>query len=313
MRIERATRRGLLLAMLATAPCVPAQAEPDRYETGHYTYEGHGSVNTHWIETDDSVIVIDTQRDTVHAAEALEAVRALGKPVSAILITHGHPDHYTGIEQFLEEWPDAEVYGSRETARVIETDHYGYHDVVRELAPEAAPDNFIAPTVVFEDDATLTIDGVTLVTREMGAAEATGATIYYLPQTRELYAGDLVLNEMHGFYLEERSAEVLRALERLKVLFPNAETVHPGHGTPGPASQLVAGTIDYTQYAREVVARSIASGNTGPDAHSAVVAELNAAYPTYGVPGGQPDMIALSVQGLFDELAAEPVVEAPQL
>ncbi|MEM9554049.1 MAG: hypothetical protein AAGC60_07305 [Acidobacteriota bacterium] len=40
---------------------------------GHYTYQGHGSVNTHWIETETGLVVIDCQRDTVHAAEALAA------------------------------------------------------------------------------------------------------------------------------------------------------------------------------------------------------------------------------------------------
>ena len=112
---------------------------------GRYTYEGHGSVNTHWIETQNGVIVIDTQRDTQHAAEALAAVKALGKPVVAIFVTHGHPDHYTGLEQFRAEWPDADIYSSSETARVIEVDHYGYHQVVRDLAPEAAPEEFIVP------------------------------------------------------------------------------------------------------------------------------------------------------------------------
>eukprot|EP00439_Symbiodinium_sp_Y106_P088088 s1_g624.t1 len=293
----------VVVMTIATVGTVASGLAQD-YTTGRYTYEGHGSVNTHWIETDDSVIVIDLQRDTIHAAEALAAVKTLGKPVVAILITHGHPDHYTGVEQFLAEWPGANVYASAETARVIETDHYGYHQVVRELAPDAAPNRFIVPNRVFSDNATLDIDGVEIVTREMGPSEATGATIYYLPKSADIYLGDLVLNRMHGFFLEERSSQVLATLDRARVLFPKAEIAHPGHGDPGPFIELVDRQREYTLTARRLVAEALADGRGGPDAVAAVEDQLIELYPTYGVPGGQPNMIELSIQGLFAEISA---------
>ncbi len=148
------------VAFIAALPFASPAFADVPFETGYYTYEGHGSVNTHWIETPTSVIVIDVQRDTTHAAEALEAIRAIGKPVTAILITHGHPDHYVGVHQFQQVWPDLRVYASPETTRVIETDHYGYHDVVRQLTPDEAPEVFVVPDQVFADNSTLEIDGL---------------------------------------------------------------------------------------------------------------------------------------------------------
>ena len=62
-----------------------------------WTYAGTGTVNTYWVATPGGgIVVIDVQRDLVQAAEAVAAVRAVGKPVRAILITHPHPDRYTG-------------------------------------------------------------------------------------------------------------------------------------------------------------------------------------------------------------------------
>ena len=273
------------------------------YKTGHYTYAGHGSVNTHWIETPDSVIVIDVQRDTTHAAEAINAIRALGKPVSAILITHGHPEHSVGVHQFPQIWSDLKVYVSPETTRVIETDHYGYHEVVRQLTPDEAPEVFVVPDQVFADGATLEIDGVTIQTREMGPAEATSTTAFYLPATGDLYPGDLILNDMHGFFYEERSGLVLDALNRLRVLFPGAVTAHPGHGAPGAFHALIDKQEEYTETARTFVARALSDG-LGRDALIAkVTQQLNTRYPAFGIPGGQPNMVELSVSGLAEELS----------
>ena len=60
-------------------------------------------------------------------------------------------------------------------------DHYGYHQVVRDLAPDAASKELLVPKRAIEDDETLEIDGVEITTREMGPSESTGATVFYLP------------------------------------------------------------------------------------------------------------------------------------
>lgn len=285
----------VLLALVAAAP--------DAQTVGTYTYDGPGSVNTFWIDAGDSLVVVDVQRDLDHAREALAAVRAVGKPVAAVLITHGHPDHYTGLGLFKEAFPEAVAYASPVTDYTIREDPYGFNAYVQELTPEAAPDAFVPADRVFGDGATLRVGGVEVVTREMGPAEANSATVFYLPATGDLFAGDLVLNRMHGFFLDERSDAQLAVLDRVRVLFPNVRTLHPGHGPAGPAADLLDRQRDYIVTARALAASEIAAHGVTDEGETRVAAALRARYPDHGRPAGQPDMIELSVAGLFAELA----------
>ena len=269
--------------------------------TGTYTYDGAGTVNTHWIETAESLIVIDVQRDLTHAAEALAAVKKVGKPVAAVLITHGHPDHYAGIGVFKKEFPGLSVYASPVTAQTMREDSYGFNKYAREELGDF-PDEVEIPDRIFADGAMLEIGGVQIITREMGQAEANSATVYYLPETGDIYFGDLVLNEMHGFYLEKKSGQLLAALDRLSVLFPNASTGHPGHGANGQAHEMIERMRDYTVKARALVAAELAANGATDANQKRVVEELKKLFPNYERPAGQPDMIDLSVSGLFEEL-----------
>lgn len=287
----------------ATTAAAPAPTSAPAIRTGAYSYAGHGSVNTHWIVTPHGVIVIDVQRDLGHARQALAAIKQLGKPVLAVLVTHGHPDHYAGIGLFKAQWPAALVWSSKTTYATIKDDHYGFNKLAATLAKGDFPDPVVLPDRSFADNDTLSIDGVQVVTREMGKAESNGATVFYLPATGDLYAGDLVLNRMHGFFHEGATLANLSVLDRLGVLFPNARVIHPGHGDAGPAAELIAHHRDYLVEARKLAARALLSSAPSPTTRAGIVRALSTHYPDFGIPGGQPDMIDVSVKGLLEELS----------
>ena len=140
-------------------------------KSGVWTYSGTGTVNTYWIETPGGgLIVIDVQRDLIHAAQALAAAKAVGKPVRAILVTHAHPDHYTGLGLFRTAFPRVPVYSSKATADAIRNDTYGANAGEQADAPDITPREFAAPGIPFDGDMTLQIDGVTTIARELARA-----------------------------------------------------------------------------------------------------------------------------------------------
>ena len=163
----------------------------------------------------------------------------------------------------------------------------------------------MVPDTVIGPNCALTLDGVEIVTQQMGPGEATGATVFSLPATGGLYAGDRVPSGTRGFFLGERSTEILAALDRLRALFPEAVTLHPGHGDPGRFNALVDARQHYAEAARGIAAAALARGLRGEDAVAHVERALLDAYRDHGVPGGQPNTVELSVEGLLAERARE--------
>ena len=270
---------------------------------GVWTYAGTGTVNTYWIATPGGgIVVIDVQRDLVHAAEAVAAVRAVGKPVRAVLITHPHPDHYTGIGLFRKAFPGVIVYASRATADTIRNDTYGASAATQRDAPAITPQVFVPPGETFDGNTTLQIDGLTIVARELGRGEAHSTTAYYLPVTKDLFVGDAVLNRLHGPILEAASGPWLGILDRLETTFPNAQTIHPGHGPSGPPSTLYEDERVYLRTCRKIAAEEIARSGFTEAAKQAAVERISARFP-YVNPTGIKDIVRSNVDGLFQELS----------
>lgn len=281
---------------------LPAEAAP-AVKVGRYSWEGSGSVNTYWIETPKSVIVIDVQRDLTHAREALETVRKIGKPVSTILVTHGHPDHYAGIGLFKQAWPNLKAWSSAVTQDTIVNDRHGFNALLQQIAPDQFPNPVVGPDSVFADNATLTIDGVTIVTREMGKGDANSATAFYLPASGDLFAGDILLTKMHLFFIEQASTEWLGQLDRAAILFPHARVAYPGHGEPGAPAERLAQQREYIAEARRIAALAIAEGGAGESQQAKAIAAILKRFPEHRFPVNLDTMMQMSIAGLFGELS----------
>ena len=268
-----------------------------------WTAPGLGSVNTYWIEGPDAVVVIDGQRELSKARLALAEIEAGGKPIAAVILTHPHPDHFGGLGVFAPKGSGVPVYASRQTRDSIAEDRFGLVKASHEVVKDDFPDEVTLPDHFLQDGETIRIAGIDIVAREWGEGEAECMTILYLPAARALFTADVVQDRMTAFLLEGRSAAWLSQLERLRVAFPDAETLYPGHGEPGAPEDLIARQVAYLEHFRALVAAEARGGALPAGADARIAVAMNARYPGYLPVAAIPDLLKMDVGPVAREMS----------
>ena len=92
------------------------------------------NVNAYIIHNATHAVVVDSLRNRAEAAELAGAVRASGRTLQAVFVTHGHPDHYIGSRTLKEAFPSARILVASEA---IKTDTINFstwmHSPLRRL------------------------------------------------------------------------------------------------------------------------------------------------------------------------------------
>ena len=235
------------------------------------------------IEGQTSLIAIDTGFGSPVSADVVASVAELGKPVSRVIITHDHPDHWMNLG---DTYPDAPAYSTAGTIAALEVAGRPTFDGFGAQLGPVAPVNFRIPTEVLPADGE-TLDGIEFTYEIVLNAEAEEQVIIRLPQLNTIFTGDLVYNGYH-LVLTGRFDGWLAQLEALQA--DALAYVMPGHGAPTDAS-VYARDVEYLQTGRRIFGEH-------PGDPGGFVAALDAAYPD--ALGGDL-LLGLSVEYLYPE------------
>ncbi|MFG2639267.1 MBL fold metallo-hydrolase [Streptomyces sp. NPDC048362] len=208
------------------------------------------SVNSWLVSDETSVVIVDVLRSSAEAASLAKEVAATGKQVRAVLVTHGHPDHYIGLRTFREWFPDVPLIAGSEGVR---NDILGFSQWMESAGwledepgmkpySQTNPDGFDYD-VIGVASPQLSLAGGTILhlDRDWPAVEADHMTVVHVPAANALLTSDLVYSGVHAWEGPEvtrsKIMNWITSLDTLESRYGSDVDVCPGHGPQGSTSR----------------------------------------------------------------------------
>jgi glyoxylase-like metal-dependent hydrolase (beta-lactamase superfamily II) len=259
-------------------------------------------VNSYLVEGESGVVVVDTSL-LVSDIDALRArLRALQKPLLAILVTHAHPDHFNGVLDLVKD-KEVPVYATAGVGRAIEEIADAKRAQWSPVYGAEWPAETYYPNSLLADGAQVQLEDMSFTVRETGPAES-HADSYLLMNTKEsaavAFTGDLAFHGTHPYTADGHSGAWLDALDVLNRELAGTAVLYPGHGDPA-GLELLADQRRYLLYYRELI-RRLSGGE--PALSEAAKSELSRAMRAFLPDAPLRWMIELGADAVAAELAA---------
>jgi glyoxylase-like metal-dependent hydrolase (beta-lactamase superfamily II) len=264
-------------------------------------------VNLYWLEAKQGIILIDAGRFLSQARYALEEIRSKSrKPIIGILITHPHTDHYGGLPVFVEAADrDIPIYASQITANEIKTDRQGFSKLRKSLHGNDFPsqNQIPHPNRIVKNGDRIQLRNLSFQVVDLPKNETLTTTLYYLPEQRILFSGDIVTNQSIPFLADGNSQNWIAQLQLLLKRYPEV-TIYSGHGKPGRARMLITAQIKYIESLRQLVAKAISSDSKVTlDEKANFIAAMKQQYPDYETLLLVPNLLERGIDGVAKELS----------
>ncbi len=254
-------------------------------------YKGDvATVNSYIFSNGVSLVVMDVQRATSEAKKLGKVIKAKNLPLTHILISHGHPDHYIGMDWLMKEFPEAKIVVATKDIKkdIISFSTFmegiGWLDAEPTLKPKSKTNpsgfDYEANINVLDDDTLeLTGGGTLKIETAYAPAESDHPTTVYVEDINSLFTSDFGFHNVHLWFgsgvTDAHIANWRKALVDLQIKYADLNpTVYPGHGDPNNVDVgLFATMVQYIDNFNRV----IASANSKAQAMS----EMEKLYPDY--------------------------------
>ncbi len=203
-------------------------------------------VNSTLVSGAKDAILIDADFTLADAGKVADAVKASGKNLTTIYVTHGHPDHYFGAVAIHAAFPKAKLVALPSTVAAIRKTWAAKVAQWQPLYKEGIPAKPLLPQAVHGK--ALSLEGETLELHGPVQGDDPRNSWVWIPSIKTAIAGDVVYDGVHAWTADSTPAERkawIGTLNKLAALEP--AKVVPGHQSPDRKQDPsnLAATRDY--------------------------------------------------------------------
>ncbi|RIA31559.1 glyoxylase-like metal-dependent hydrolase (beta-lactamase superfamily II) [Ectopseudomonas oleovorans] len=262
-----ATRLIAGLGLLAAAG--GALAQPLTLDTYNPRETAVFPVSSTLISGEKDAILVDAQFSNREAQALVERIRASGKRLTTIFISHGDPDYYFGLDVLTRAYPEAKVLATPATVAYIEKTRAPKLAYWGPILKDSAPARTLAPEALQGNQLELEGQRIDVVGHDPQH------TSLWIPSIKAVVGGVLTSANIHLWVADAQSAEArqnwLKSLDELEALQPT--TLIPGHYLGEPAMNLadLRFTRDYLLAVQQELPKAKDS--------QALIAAMKARYP----------------------------------
>jgi glyoxylase-like metal-dependent hydrolase (beta-lactamase superfamily II) len=243
----------IIAGALITSGVHKAHAQSSAIVHQHVGGDNDVLANAYLVETEKGVVAVDATMTVAESARLRADLLALHKPLLAVLITHGHPDHYGGVTGLLAN-DKAPVIATRAVDKIIRRDDQAKGEALKRAGILWAQQRTF-PSQTIESGQSVTFDGVRYTTYDGGPGESDADSFWVMESfPRVAFLGDIAVNHVHAFLSDGHSGVWLKKLDPLKSKLRElgVTAVYPGHGAPG-GLDMIDWTKSYLEIFRNAV------------------------------------------------------------
>jgi glyoxylase-like metal-dependent hydrolase (beta-lactamase superfamily II) len=227
--------------------------------------------NAYLIKGEREAILFDVFMLKADTTNLVQAIKATGRKLTTVFVSHAHPDHFMGLEVICDAFDGVSVLSTPNVSKDIASDGPWIIKILQQKLGKDGPGRFVVPDVM--TTGSLSLEGKELEVIEYPECESKHIATLYIPSLQAHLTSDIVYHHAHC-YLQERHLEswIKRLDELEQFVAGRVTTLYPGHGEPGNPAVLIRATRTYL----EDFAAALPEGNA-----SALSETMLTKYPTH--------------------------------
>lgn len=233
-------------------------------------------------------ILIDAQFQKQYAEELVKEIKATGKNLTTVFISHSDPDFYFGLDVIKKAFPKTKIISTAQTAYLISASKDDKLAVWKPQLKEDAPSEIIIPEAV---NTIPDLEGNTIEIKQ--DSEDPAHSFLWIPSIKTIVGGISVSTDSHLWMADTQNQKAIDQwigqINSMKALKP--EQVVPSHFSQ---QSLSLDSLDFVNSYLENYKKAVTENKLSDDAIKFMVSK----YPN--LPG--KDELGMGVKVFFGEM-----------